>query len=361
MTLTNYDPLSNPTFVNTFQQMYGRKPTRDDLKRYSDAKRGIEPEPTIMDRVGQFAGPVGILGGMYLAQKIPELSIGSIFGGGAGDLAVSAGSDAVAQASSSAVGDALWSQATDKLASQAGTMGTTKAPASTLGGGFSLASIVPAFGAAAGTALLAKGAKDLFSDDSGDPFSRAQLGITTGGLSELYRYGQDKLWGAGKDERQQMRDEQRQAMIDAGILGSDYTMNGVDIGRDGGFTFDDGRKVYEVYAGQEDGSGEISDYHRDLIGNTQAAGFLLGDRPDASYATGMIANAIQGNETDDIQELRALYDQMGGKDAVFSAIGDAANSGRLDLETAQAYQNSLNNIYSDDYRMANVAKALMGV
>jgi hypothetical protein len=49
------------------------------------------------------------------------------------------------------------------------------------------AAVAPVAGAALGAALLGKGAKDLTSGDSGDPISRAQLGFTTGGLSEVAR------------------------------------------------------------------------------------------------------------------------------------------------------------------------------
>lgn len=178
------------------------------------------------------------------------------------------------------------------------------------------------------------------------------IGAALGGL---YGLGAAHT-GSGKDARQVYRDKIRSRMQELGLVDEEYQILGNDIGQDGGFRFDDGRRIYETYAGQEDGTGEISDYHRDLIGNTQAAGYLIGggDEDAAGYATGMITNAIQGDDRDDLGELRELYDKMGGKDALIAAIGEAMNNEDLDWDTGLAYQNAINNVYRDDYQMAPI-------
>lgn len=60
----------------------------------------------------------------------------------------------------------------------------------------SMAALAPYAGAVAGTYLLGKGAKDLAEGKKGDTASRAQLGWTTGGLSEVAR-----MFGLGDGDK----------------------------------------------------------------------------------------------------------------------------------------------------------------
>lgn len=132
--------------------------------------------PTALDRAkvqakaqqesayGQIGGTLaGALGTAYLVKNVP------------GWLSTTAGKETAAAVGSSLSGGGA--------AAGTGASGGTGAA----GAGSIAASVVPVAGAVGGAALLAKGAKDLYEGDSGDPVSRAQTAFTTGGISELAR------------------------------------------------------------------------------------------------------------------------------------------------------------------------------
>ena len=165
-------------------------------------------------------------------------------------------------------------------------------------------------------------------------------------------------FGSDKDIYQSIgRDEViRDKWQDRGLIDDQYMMNGVDLGKDGGFRFDDGRKIYEVIAGQEDGAVWDDPRTAEDVSALNALGVLtsegnIGDIGGMTLdnlkgmATGMAYNGLLENDgqiTGD--ELRSLYDKMGGHEKVISDLGALHNAGKLN-DDVFAMQNAVNQVY----------------
>lgn len=149
--------------------------------------------PTALDRAkvqakaqqesayGQIGGTLaGALGTAYLVKNVP------------GWLSTTAGKETAAAVGSTLSGGGAAASTGASVAAPE-ILGASKIAGGASGGtgaagaGSIAASVVPVAGAVGGAALLAKGAKDLYEGDSGDPISRAQTAFTTGGISELAR------------------------------------------------------------------------------------------------------------------------------------------------------------------------------
>jgi hypothetical protein len=61
----------------------------------------------------------------------------------------------------------------------------------------------------------------------------------------------------------------------------------------------------------------------------------------------MLVNGIKRGEGERDDNIRSIYDKMGGYHKAFDEVSAAINEGRLELETGRAYQNSLNQLYPD--------------
>jgi hypothetical protein len=343
-------PLSSQAFAEGFEAITGRKPTQRDFEQYQAAQSGRRPGATTQDQVGAIARPVASLGGMYLG--------GQLMGGAAttGATAGTAAATGATAGTAATTGATAGTAATGATAATGTGIGAAALPvAGGIAGAYGLYDLSQnvddmsrgrgaAQGAASGAALGA-------SIGSVVPGVGTVIGGAIGGLA-------GGTYGAfaprGKDVFQERRDSIRGNMQELGLMTPDYMLNGVDIGQDGGFRFDDGRKIYEIQAGQESGVNPgFDEMTGNVVGALNPLGYLIGGQsegPTSGYSTGMLYNALKegGDEGITESEIMGLYDQAGGYQPIFDAIGGAVNNGQLDLETGQAYQNALNALYKKD-------------
>jgi hypothetical protein len=224
------------------------------------------------------------------------------------------------------------------------TASTTAAPSLASSMGVSTAGSVAIPLAAVAAALsVGKGAKDFFngSRTTKGPEAwagRAGLAAATLGTSEVLRPFTRNISG-GKDQRQTGRDGVRKTLQGAGILDDKYNLYGVDLGKDGGFRFEDGRKIYEAYKGMEQGEAP-DEKSGQLIGALQAAGSLVGGESDqGGYATGMFVNAVkEGKEGDEATRIRGIYDKLGGYNQVTDALKSRLAVGEIPEDKYQFIQ-----------------------
>lgn len=364
------NPLHSDAFREGFLAATGREPNQADYEAYQRQSQGLPPEATSEDQAAAYGQMLGKVGGAYAAKQA-----GAALAGGS-----------AASSSSVAAPTLLAAQPVGGTAAAAGGAGASGATAAggaaaAKGGAASGAGAAGTGGlaAAGGAALGAAGVYGLYR--VGDQYGKrkrsgsdtakavtkgaaagAALGSVVPGVGTALgailggAYGGVMARsGSGKSAQQMgVRDPIRARMQELGIMDDKYMVNGVDLGKDGGFRFDDGRKIYEVQEGQESGlNGEFDAATGNAVGSLNPLGYLLGDSfadSGTGYATGMLFNALKEGGEDGIttNEMRSLYDKVGGFDTAFNAIGDAVNSGELDLETGQAYQNALNQIYRQD-------------
>jgi len=308
-----------------YAEMRRRRP---DLAPQGVPMQSIAQEP---NPVAGLAQPLGQgLGGIAGNYIVGQLGLGGTTAAG----------------TTAATGTAATTTATPSLASS---MGVSSA-----------GSVAIPLAAVAAALSVGKGAKDFFSGSRTTKgpeawAGRAGLAAATLGTSEVLRPFTRNISG-GKDQRQTGRDGIRKTLQGAGILDDKFNLYGVDLGKDGGFKFEDGRKIYEAYKGME--KGEAPDEKSgQLIGALQAAGSLVGGESDqGGYATGMFVNAVkEGKEGDENTRIRGIYDKLGGYNQVTDALKSRLAAGEIPEDRYQAYMGAVNAIYPDESKPKSLA------
>jgi hypothetical protein len=142
------------------------------------------------------------------------------------------------------------------------------------------------------------------------------------------------FWG-GKSQDQLGRDQVKNRLREAGVVGQDLKFNLGDN------TFDlqnptnpEGRHYYDVNWDSPDA--------QNLAGGTAALAAALGltNNKQHTDATGMLYNAISGGG-DSNENLRTLLDQAGGHDALYTSVAEQRNAGKISKGDADAYFNAL--------------------
>lgn len=160
------------------------------------------------------------------------------------------------------------------------------------------------------------------------------LALPTFGLSYAFNPIKHAL-GGKKDQDQQRRDHIRDNLIQAGISDDAYNINGVDIGKDGGFLLENGLHPYDVDFNKEGAGQTVANI------NPLAAIMAAEDGKGTSDAAGLLFNSIG----DDREKLLAAYDKVGGHDGAYATINQMAADGILPRETADAYLNGLDQLF----------------
>lgn len=208
----------------------------------------------------------------------------------------------------------------------------------------SLAAAAPYAGVAAGTYLLGKGANDLVKgkedNSSTGKASRAQLGWTSGGLSEVARFFG---LGGGKNEDQQSRDKVRGGLKERGFLDPNNNLvladgSLFDIGKDGG------EPRYNVDFGNAQSGNAVG------WSNPLAAIVTGGDKKLTNDFAGYFANGAMSNAKDDasvMKNARAMYERAGFKDAnsAYAAVDDLAKRGVISAEDQAAYRYGIATVF----------------
>ncbi len=194
---------------------------------------------------------------------------------------------------------------------------------------------VPA-AAAIGTYLAGKQGLNLaqgkgFGTSTTDKLGRAQLAISTGGISELAK----NVMG-GKSQVQQSRDKLRSALQSSGIADGSFNVNGLDIGQDG-------RATIKNTGTNVDGSTSRHLYDTDYS-NPLAMNAVSALTPLAMQITG--DKAGQSKQYSDLMGMLSNSVLNGAKDAnsVYSTVNDLyqkAGLGKQDFSKLQLIQNPL--------------------
>jgi hypothetical protein len=147
------------------------------------------------------------------------------------------------------------------------------------------------------------------------------------------------MFGSGKDKDQHARDQIRKTMIDSGIIDSNYMLNGMDIGKDGGFKTDKGLHTYDVDLSDPNSAQNIADL------NPLAAVLSGGSDKGTSDTVGMLNYALKGDKSKVVEQ----YNKAGGHDAVWAAID------KLDIDENKknAYKNGLSQLYGLNGKSSN--------
>lgn len=201
----------------------------------------------------------------------------------------------------------------------------------------------PVAGIALGTALTGMGLYNAFKGKKGDPASRAQTAVVTGGLSEVARPIMGRgLFKSGKSGDQQGRDKARGLAVGAGLADKDFNVSLADgskynIGKDGSV------KNYNVDF-KRAGAG-------DAVGNVQGLAHIIGaglNEKARRDLTGELANAAL-SKGDAKANALALYQNAGfdTKDKAFAAIQQLQDQGQIDQERGNIYRNAANNLYGN--------------
>lgn len=361
-------------FANGFYQLYGRYPTEEDfslMRERNQARFDSQfPEPpSDLERAAAVFSP--LLG--YAGMK----GIDSLMGGGGGDVATQAlGATAglsgagVAGAGLSGAGSAsLGLGALPAYQSPiaggvsfglggASTGAAGAGGAGTAGAGLGSAAL-PVAGAAAylgGLGYTGYQAYDAFKGDNRPAAQKytaglgSLLGLAGGpigvGLGAAGGALLGKAFTGGKDKFQKGRDDIRAAMQRTGLIDDNYQYEGFDVGKDGGFRLDDGRKIYEVIAGQEDGAvWDDPEISADVAKLNPLGALFMSDYDEADgYGTGMLYNMLAETGEDGVTdaEILGLYDRMGlTPQEVASTLDVMADEGSLDRADADVFINDL--------------------
>lgn len=166
------------------------------------------------------------------------------------------------------------------------------------------------------------------------PIAGAGLGLMA--LGEKFGIG-----GSGKGKDQRRRDAIRSGLQDVGLVDENYNVvvdgKKFNIGKEGG---EEKQRAYNV------------DFEREGAGNAVAdvqplSAILTGESGKAAKdTTGFLANTILETGEDP----RKLYDKAGIDQATaFEKIGQLRDSGEIDDATARVYQNSVNQVFGQEY------------
>jgi hypothetical protein len=341
--------MNNSSFAEGFFAIHGRYPTQADIadlrNRQTQKFNAMYPKPPgTAEKITQALSPLIGLGGLYLGKNVLGGMLGS---GGASALSGSGGSSALGGglslggAGASTAGGAGVSLPSASMASSASSLGS------------GLASSLLPLGVALGTGYLAKETFDSMQD--GDSNGALKNSIMLNPMFAPFAYAGSKMFGSGKDGYQQSRDDIRSTMQSLGILDDNYQgFNGADMSKDGGFRFDDGRKVYEVASGQEDGTANFTLDQSNAIGGLNPLGWILGqgtrNKESAGYGTGLLYNTLgqDGNVTND--EIKSVYDKAGLNQIDASlALEMLGGAGKITQDEQLAGIGGLNTLYGQNY------------
>lgn len=378
-------------FERGFQAVTGRVPTPDDYntlqKRRTQQFRAQYPdEPSTLEKVAAYAAP--ILGAYATRAAMSDgptwvgQGLGAIKDALFGTATEAAGNAAASSAASSLGGGAV--------AAPASAGGGVVLPgsvgdgaASSLGSSLSLGNLGTALGLGAGAyglyklgdSLSEQGQYQMDSEDllkstgsnaltgaaAGAAIGSAVPGVGTlvggliGGLLGGGTSAGINIFGSGKSQDQLVRDELRSIAQGANVLDDNYMSNGVDLGKDGGFKFGDGRRIYEIVPSDtSNGAPIFSEDQANAIGMLAPLGALIsrGDDKYQNQFTSMLVNAAQegGDAGITNSEIRQMYDRTGlGQGDIFEGVNELYRQGRISEDEARAQQNALNQLYGQEY------------
>ena len=330
----------NPSWAQGFQRANGRAPSQGDWESFINRQRngGVE-EPTTASQVGQFAGPVGTVAGMYAASQLP-----SLFGAGAATGAT---------AGAGATGAGIAGTAATTGATAAGTTAATGASAAGAGTGIygSLSAAAPVALPALAAAATAYGIYDTAKKWNNMSQSEGvlRMALLTGGLGAPLGLFAHKP--QTKVEESRWRD-----LGDQGFGVPDWVANGTDI--------------------NAKGAGARRDLAADFIGLAPTAGEAVGF--GASPAGSWVNNKFA--ESRDVADLTAkdiwgyaALPELFGKDYVTTSEANreaiaakalelglvSEGKGTIDIKDDPAlreYWTSLTTPKSDNQQVADTVK-----
>lgn len=201
-------------------------------------------------------------------------------------------------------------------------------------------------------------------DNKKDPVGGALSGLGAGG--SLYALGMMQpellpvavlaglatgMTGSGKPESQKARDDVRENLLNAGIIGPDYSILGYDIGTEDPLA--DGRHRYDV------------DFSRSGVGNLVGAlnplGWISGGgrNTPGEQMTGYLVNAALESGKDPFSAALELYRQYGLTDPQ-SAI-NAVTQLKLSEDERAAAVNAINSLYGGGRSAIGAAGTAVGL
>lgn len=386
-------------YSNAFMQQNGRYPTPEEIQAAKQEQGQAQQQtsgPSTAQQVGQVAAGVGMAGlghqaGRYVvnqgAQALGYGAQGANAGAqlaaptvlGASDVAGQAALQAPTVAGAQAVG----------TGAQGATAGTTTTSGAQLGASM-LGTAATVVGGLAGAYGLydsinnsyqhKQTGSDLAMTTAGGAASGAGLGFAIGtalggpvlGLALGAALGGGAgfgsgIAGSGKDAHQITRDAIRDRMVGYGLYEHTPATQGVhSMGGDGGYRLPDGRRNFEIVAGQAEGAPE-RDYTQDegyAVGALNGLGYVLAGGADteenkikaAGNAVGLLYNHLDNQGPDGVtaDEIRGLYEQAGfGHQTAFEAMNLMAQNGAISQEEQAAAHNALNELYGQEYYTPN--------
>lgn len=360
----NESMLQSPSFVNAFEGIMGRKPTAEDLKKGLSAQQGQTQSGGGSNLVNQIAGAGGTLAGGYLASNGGKL-ISNLLGSGSG--AAAGGANAAAS-----VATPTLVSATQLPGAASSAANAVNAAGNTTGSSMmQLGNVLPVAGAALGAYGLYEGrnagqVNNSGSDTALNAASMAAAGaglgsvipgvgtLVGGALGGLYGLGMS-AFGSSKDKYQVERDGIRDLMQQSGILSDDFKFNGsnLDIGMDGDNRLPDGRRIYEHFKGQQEGTAAEGveqafqdEYKNQIVAIDPLAEYFSGGLDHGrDFTHGMIFNGLNDDGQITDRELYDIYNQIGGQGQMVSNMDALLEAEKITKDERDAYVNSINDMY----------------
>lgn len=181
----------------------------------------------------------------------------------------------------------------------------------------------------------------------------AAIGAGIGGLVGLGA----EVFGSSKGENQGLRDKIRKGWRDLGILDENLSYRGFDMDQDGSKRLSDGRRIYEVGAGMEKGTGDPfagteGAIRGRVVGDLNPLNVVLsgGDAKATGYGTGMMFNMLYetGGQQIKKQDVHALYDKVfQNQNQAIASIDALVKDKKITSGEGDAYKNAVNAIYQE--------------
>jgi hypothetical protein len=181
----------------------------------------------------------------------------------------------------------------------------------------------------------------------------AGIGAVIGGLIGLG----ESLFGSGKGENQAIRDSIRKTWRKLGILDKDMEYKGFDVDQDGKKRLSDGRRIYEIGAGQEKGegdpfAGEQGAVRGEIVADINPLNVIMfgGDKKAQGYGTGMMFNMLYETSGGKIskKDVFDLYNKtFANRENALSHIDELIKKEKISAEEGAVYKGNIARLYSE--------------
>jgi hypothetical protein len=181
----------------------------------------------------------------------------------------------------------------------------------------------------------------------------ALIGAGVGGLIGLGK----SVFGSGKGENQALRDIIRKSWRNLGILDDNMEYKGFDVDQDGKKRLSDGRRIYEIGAGQEKGTGdpfagEQGAVRGGIVADINPLNVIIfgGNKKAQGYGTGMMFNMLYETSGGKIskKDVFEMYKKTFSSQAqALASIDELIKKEKISPEDGAVYKGNVSRLYAE--------------